>query len=271
MLKREIKNYGEIVFNVRFCLCVACIFLLFQLDTGIPMMFSSYHWSVTAKEWDIISTLLDAIYFGMYIQMINIVSTAGFGLRFCEEWKAGIVPWMVRKCGLKKYARLYVSLATLSGGSIAVVGFILYVISIKMHNVSLLNPELLENLKTTANYGYTLNTHSGIKYIIIMATLYFIVGALASVIAICMSTLITNKYFVMVSPYLIYRIYVEISKIINIPYNQRIDYYLFGRQEIGKSFWQTETIILLILVLIIIAGQFMFRKGLRRKLVYEKY
>ncbi len=271
MWKKGIKNYGQIVFNVRFCLCAICIFLLFQLDTGIPMMFSSYHWSVTAREWDLRSILLNATFFGMYIQMINIVSTAGFGLRFCEEWKAGIVPWMVRKCGIKKYARIYVFLAAFSGGSIAVVGFGLYVISIKLHNVLLLNPVRLEELKMTATYRYTLDSYGGIKYIVIMATLYFLVGALAAVIAMCISTLITNKYFVMVLPYLVYRIYVEFSKIADIPYNQRIDYYLFGRQEIGNSFWQTEIRIIIIFICILIVGQYLFREGLRRKLIYEKY
>ena len=49
------------------------------------------------------------IFWNVY-QMINIVST-GFGLRFMRNEKNCSV--MVRKCG-QKYARLYVSLATLS-------------------------------------------------------------------------------------------------------------------------------------------------------------
>ncbi len=56
MIERENKNYGENCIQCKILFVCCLYFFLFQLDTGIPMMFSSYHWSVTAKEWDIIST-----------------------------------------------------------------------------------------------------------------------------------------------------------------------------------------------------------------------
>lgn len=246
-------KYLSRLFGIRFWTSSFIVFVLFQLDTGMPILFSKYHWQVLSTEWDIASMLNNAIFFGMYIQMICIASTTVFASSFCEEWHSGITPWLLNRYGINKYSIIHILLAAFSGGSVSSMGFVLYLLSCKINNVQILNPIRFGELKMTLSYDYLVGENKEIEYAVVMLLIYFMTGALAAIIAMCISAVKTNRYVVMIAPYLIYRVYVEFSKIISLSNKYRVDYYLFGRNKMGKSYIETIMIILVILISTIVA------------------
>ena len=270
ILKRFIKNYIRIVFGSKLLIGAFGVFILFQLDAGMPLFFTQHHWNVLREHYDFRLIFSNTIYFGMYMHMLTIASATGFGTWFCEEWRSGVVPQLVKKMGLKLYSTFYVILAAISGGSIAVVGFIMYVASIYIH-VPLWNPNALKQNSSIGLFKFTLEDESGMQFIFLFVMLFFVTGALSAIIALCVSTISENKCLVMTSPYLIYRIYVEICKVISVPGNYRVDYYLFGRQELGTNLGEICLVIVLLVAILLVGGQCVFEKGVRRRLVNGKY
>ena len=270
IVKRFIKNYFGTVFGLKLFIGALGVFILFQLDAGMPLFFTEYHWNVLSENYDFKMIFSNTIYFGMYMHMLTMLSAAGFGTRFCEEWRSGVVPHLVKNMDLKHYSTLYIILATVSGGSIAVLGFIMYVLSIVIH-VPLWSRNALKQNSLIGLYEFTLEDESGLQFIVIFVMLFFLVGALSAVIAICISTFSENKYLVMTSPYIIYRCYVELCKAIHIPNNYRVDYYLFGRQELGTHLGEICFIIIGLTAVVIVGGRYVFAKGVRRKLINGKY
>lgn len=265
-----IRNYGKILFRWNFIVGVICVFFVLQLDTELPIFMSSQEWEIMRETSDFMEYICNAIYFGMYLSMVCIIATISFGIQFHEEWKAGVVPQIVKKTGITKYAMLYTWFAIVSGGGIVAVGFIAYAVYMTKY-ILLLNPATLEEKLQFGLYNYTLDDKTGLQYVIVMTLLMFVVGALSAVIALCVSTISANKYLVMFSPYLIYKIYVEICKLSHVSYKYRVDFYLFGRNTLGESLGQMIMIVMIILMIIFIVGGYAFKKGVQRKLIYDKY
>lgn len=270
ILKRFIKNYVRIVFGLKFLLGTLGVFILFQLDAGMPLCFTEDHWNVLKENYDFKLIFSNTVYFGMYMHMLTIASAVGFGTQFCEEWRSGVVPQIVKKMGLNRYSTVYIMFAALSGGSIAVIGFVMYVVSICIH-VPLWNPNASKQNDMIGLFKFTLEDESGLQFIIVFMLLFFITGAMSAIIAQCISTISENKYLVMTSPYLIYRVYVEICKVINVPGRYRVDYYLFGRQELGTNLGEICLVTVLLIAVMIVGGQYIFERGVRRRLINGKY
>lgn len=270
MIKRIFSNYSEVLFGWKVWIASFTVFWLFQLDAGMPISFNNHHWDVLRDSYDFKIVLISCIYFGMYICMMCITATIGFGLQFHKEWKAGVVPQLVSKMGLKKYSTLYVLLAMLSGGLINLTGYGLYAWYMG-RRVLYINTMAVQTEVHDFAYVFSLSDESGIQYVVIMGILYSVVGAVASVIALYISTLTENKYLVMFSPYLIFRSYTELCKVIRIPDNWRIDYYLFGRIDIGDSFSEFIAIIVIVLFMVAVIGQHFFKMGVRGRLINGKY
>lgn len=270
MIKRIFSNYGEVLLGWKVWIASFTVFMLFQLDAGMPISFDEYHWNVLRESYDFKIILISCIYFGMYICMMCITATIGFGLQFHKEWKSGVVPQLVSKMGLKKYSTLYVLLAMLSGGLINLTGYSLYAWYMG-RRVLYINTMAAQTDTHEFAYAFSLSDESGIQYVMIMGILYLVVGAVASVISLYVSTLTENKYLVMFSPYLILRCYTEFCKAIGIPDNLRIDYYLLGRVDIGDSFTEFIVIIVIVLFVVAVIGQHFFKKGVRGRLVNGKY
>lgn len=268
-MRKLIWNYVKIFFGVFFWLGVLGVFMVFLLDANLPIFFDTYTWSVLQESSDAIMTVADIIYFGIYISLVFVFAGLAFGTQFYREWSSGVVPQVVCKWGIKKYTIVYSCMAAMSGGSILAVGFLLY-ISYMANHMSILNPALLEQHKNLEIYVYAMEG-SGLKYIFIMAFLLFVLGAFIAIIFLCLSTVLDNRYVLMLMPYILYKTYVEIVKVLNIPGKFRIDYYLFGRIDIGDSCRDTVVILLCAFFILIIVGQFLFRKGVKRRLHYGKY
>lgn len=270
MLKRTIKKYWNDIFGIRFWVGILLVFLFFQLDANMPIFFDEYRWEVLKKTSDFKTVLTSCVYFGMYIGMVTIAASISFGIQFSEEWKAGVAPHLIRNMGMTRYTLSYSIFATVSGGGIAMMGFLLYAIYMKSHidflNQNAANPTMQEMM-----YAFTLKDKSGVQFVVVMALIMFVFGAVSAVVALCVSTFTDNKYLVVFAPYLVYRGYVELSKIIALPKEWRLDYYLTGRVNIGNNFTEFVLIIIGSLFAIILVGQKLFKKGVRRRLIYGKY
>ena len=270
MLKRIIENYGKSLCGIKCFAGIVLVFFLFQLDTNMPIFFSESRWDILKATSDLKSILTNCIHFGMYMPMSMMIATVGFGTQFCNEWRAGVVPQLVKNIGLKQYAVLYIGMAELSGAIIGGVGFLMYAVFMRLH-ILFVNPSAANIQTHTILYEFTLQDTTGIQFIFVMGLLMTFLGALSSVLALCVSTVSENRYFVMIAPYLVYRIYVELSKILHIGNKYRLDYYLLGRQNIGESIMTFCIIMLVLFLLVLVIGQFVFKQGVRRKLIYGKY
>lgn len=270
MVRRFFNHYGNILFGFRFWAGVLCVFLLFQLDAELPLFFDGHRWSVLRETADFKGILASSLIYGMYMCMLCIAASVGFAMRFHEEWRAGIVPQMVKKMGLRKYTVLYTSLAAVSGGNISAAGFLFYAAYMGTH-VKLLNQDSAGQQTQELFYSFTLRDYTGLQYVAVMALLMFLAGALAAIFAICVSTVSENKYLVIVSPYLLYRVYVEVCKMIKLPGQFRLDFYLFGRRDMGNSMPEFVLIVCFLLTAGVAAGQYQFRRGVRKRLAYGKY
>lgn len=269
MVKKFAKNYGQILLRGSFWFGILGIFILYSIDSDLPMFWSQYEWNVAMENDDVMYYITGFILFGSYKVFMLVFATVGFGLQFSDEWNHGMAPQIIRKWGIKKYACTYTALGALSGGMISSLGMGVYILY--MHSrLQLINKVSLAN-EEGWNYLYAVNDKNGVGYMLIIIGVMFVAGAIASVMALCFSTVTTNKYIVMIFPYLVYRTYVEIAKAVSIPNKMRIDYYLLGRNDIGTSYLSTAVILIVILAAVILTGQFLFRKGIRRKLCYEKY
>lgn len=268
-MRKMIQNYVKIFFGGYFWLGLFGVFSAFLLDANLPIFFDIQTWSVLQESSDIIMTLADIIYFGIYISLVFVFSGLAFGTQFYREWNSGVVPQIVCKWGIKKYTFVYSCLAVMSGGMISSGGFLLYIFYMVYH-MPILNPDLIEQHKDLGIYVYTIEGN-GIKYIVIMAFLLFVLGALTGIVFLCLSTVLDNQYVLMLMPYILYRTYVEIAKLFHVPGKFRVDYFLFGRIDIGNSYGNTIMILLSVFFVLIIIGQFLFRKGVKRKLHYGKY
>lgn len=268
-MRKMMWNYVKIFFGRFFWFGIFGVFMVFLLDANLPMFFDAHTWSVLKENSDVIMTVADIIYFGIYISLIFVFSGLAFGTQFYREWNSGIVPQMVCRWGIKKYTFAYSCLASMSGGIISVGGFLLYIVYMAYH-MPILNPALIEDHKNLGLYVYAMEG-SGMRYVFIMAFLMFVLGAFIGIVVLCLSTVLDNRYVLMLMPYILYRMYVEIAKVLDVPRNYRIDYYLFGRIDIEDSYGGTVIILLGIFGVLIITGQFFFRKGVKRRLHYGKY
>lgn len=268
-MRKVIWNYSKIFWGGYFWLGLIGVFLVFLMDADLPVFFDMQTWSVLQANSDVIMTVADIIYFGIYFSLIFVFSGLAFATQFYREWNSGIVPWMVCKWGIKKYTFTYTCLAALSGGIISSGGFLLYILYMAYH-IPILNPVLLDQHKDLGMYVYAMYG-SGIHYIIIMAFIFFVLGAFIGIISLCLSTVLDNRYVLMLMPYILYRAYVEIVKVLHVPGEFRVDYFLFGRINIGNSFWNTVIILSGVFVAITVTGCFLFRKGVKRRLCYGKY
>lgn len=267
-MRKIIKSYIGILLSPSFIFGILGVCILFLIDSGMPMFQSEYMWNVQRENYDVMYKIIGIIFWGNYMPFLLILSTIGFGLQFCKEWNQGVVPWMVKGWGLKKYSFYYVCMGAVSGGGISALGVIVYILYMNRH-LLLVNSKMVEH--NSYNYIYTLSDNGGVGYMVIIVALMFVTGALAGVIALSFSTITTNKYLIMIIPYIIYNIYVEGAKILGIPNEFRIDYYLFGRNDIGNSYESTLLIMVWLMFFIILVGYILFKKGLRRRLHYEKY
>lgn len=268
-MRGKIWNYIKIFFGGFFWLGILGVFAMYLLDANLPIFFDKYKWSVLQENSDVIMTVADIICFGVYFSMVFVFAGLAFGTQFYREWNSGIVPQMICKWGMKKYTFTYSCLAAISGGIISSGGFLLYIIYMAYH-MPILNPVLVEQHKDLDMYIYAMDGN-GIKYIFIMAFLLFVLGAFIGIMFLCLSTVLDDRYILMLIPYIVYRAYVEIVKLLDVPSKYRIDYYLFGRIDIGDSYRDTVIILTGILLILIFAGQFFFRKGVKRRLHYGKY
>lgn len=270
MVIRIIQKYGKKICDIPFVFGVILVFFLFQIDANMPLFFEDEKWHILKATTDLRSIIISCIFFGMYMGMSSMVASIAFGLEFLEEWKSGVASHIIKNMGLKKYAFVYSVLTTLSGGTMLLIGYLLYVWYMSVH-IELFNIDAVNTDMQSIIYAYTLEDSRGLQFIIIMAMLMFLFGAISALIALCISTLTENKYIVIFSPYLFYRGYIEISKIICLEDKYRLDYYITGRQNIGRNFIEFNFIILFLLIILIIIGQYIFGKGVRRRLINGKY
>lgn len=270
MLKKMIKSYGRILMKYTFWIGAAGIFLIMAIDSEMLLNMSEQRWEQSGQYTDIMMKLEAIFRVGGYFKLILILVTAGFAVWFCTEWNSGVVPQLVRRWGIKKYSLCYTVMAAISGGGMAVMGAVAYILYVGRY-LKVVNYDGPNYNVDSYSYAYAVGDgHHNIALFFVILAL-FITGALAAEITLCFSTLTTNKYIVMIMPYLVFEIYQEIAKSIRLDDRYRIDFYFLGKQNIGNSYISTTAIYIGIITVILLGGYLIFSKGLRRKLHYEKY
>ena len=101
-MRKVIWNYSKIFWGGYFWLGLIGVFLVFLMDADLPVFFDMQTWSVLQANSDVIMTVADIIYFGIYFSLIFVFSGLAFATQFYREWNSGIVPWMVCKWGIKR-------------------------------------------------------------------------------------------------------------------------------------------------------------------------
>lgn len=217
---------GKRAFNKGFFLAIFCICLVFFLDVDIGaknILLNKY--SPNNYEGAILYIQYILLY-GVNFHLFLMFVTMGYTVSIPMDWKTGIVPYIVKGVGIKKYAFIQVGAASLSGGLAAVGGFGLFYLWLRsklpLVPKGFAEIPMYDVLREMPYYGE--GTLKDIRvFLLAFFLLLFLSGAAFSALAAGVSLYLGSRYLVFVFPYLIFRGYIELAKILHIPNDLRLD------------------------------------------------
>lgn len=221
-LKLTVKR----AFGMRFVLSLFLVCLCFFLDTEVSardVLLGIY----PAEDYEGIALYVEGILmYGMNYKLFLVFMTMGFAATLPLDWKAGIVPRLVKDLELRKYAHMHVGISALSGGLSVVGGFTLYLLWMKTKY-----PLLPAGFQTNGAYEFLegmpyysgLTQHDARMFVFFLMMIFFLSGVTWTALAAGVSIYFKSSYLVLVFPYLLSRSYIEIAKAFQFPNEIRID------------------------------------------------
>lgn len=123
---------------------------------------------------------------------------------FCNDWNSKYIRSVVARMGTRRYALCKIISCALSSGTAMVLGIILFTLPLTLRIPLVDTSSRLANYQqfiTTLGGGFLLNGHF-IMYFIVYIYLAFLAAAFWSVLGLCVSAYIPNKFVALFTPFI---------------------------------------------------------------------
>ncbi|WOC33098.1 MULTISPECIES: hypothetical protein [Caproicibacterium] len=144
----------------------------------------------------------------IFIDIMLVFSTAAYGVSFCEDWDNRNIRNLFVRAGAKKYAASKVASCFLASFTVLFIGKLLLVLSQLAVSPVLFNPDVFDGMQSPAGsvdaLAYTGNFGG---WVLVNLVRFALEGTVFSVLALAVSTVLTNKFVVLVVPLIVRMLY----------------------------------------------------------------
>ncbi len=223
----------------------------------------------------------DAMYDSAYVLLLFRYATEASGFNsilflfcvlpyttsFCSDWNSKFIRQVVGRAGIHKYALSKVISCAISAGAAATLGILFFLLSCAI-KFPLVSPSgnTYENFVTTTLGGELLQSGHYAAYFAIYIYLVCLAGAFWSVVGLCSSAYITNKFVALFTPFI--GIYVLSYATYKLPVWLRLNKVTWGEYEIGGVFTSLLYATSFVALLLAAVG-FLFFKTAEKRLANE--
>lgn len=164
-----------------------------------------------------------------------IFATLPYATSFCTDWNNQFIRSTVIRTNIKSYGISKVFASALAGGSAVALGEILFILLLRLY-LPLVNREspMFENAVSDSAYGSLLSEGNFTAYFAAKILINFFAAAFFAVLALGISTYLTNIFVTFASPILSYYFFIKLTSIIGLPDWFNLKHVLFGTFPIGK-------------------------------------
>lgn len=143
-----------------------------------------------------------------FLHAMLIVSTAVYGMSFCEDWDNRNIRNVYIRAGARRYAASKVLSCALSATAALFVGKLIFVLAQLPLVPALLQPETFAGAESPAGSMDMLAYHGNVILWLFLNLLRFALeGAGFAVLSLAVSTVLTNKFIVLMAPIFMYFTY----------------------------------------------------------------
>lgn len=217
--------------GIRFFCSVILVTLAFFLDTE-PSVRSVLLGTYLPQDYQGIAYYLaTTLRFGVNYKLYLVFMTIGYAVDFPFDWKYKAVPAVVGRLGIKQYSAVQIGTAALSGGLASGGGFMIYLFLLRTKLPVIATGEGMEEMHS---FLIGMPYHMGISpqdirvYLVCITVILFLSGVAGTAIAMSISVYVNNAYIVMIFPFLLLRVYIELAKVFQVPGEFRVDLWFNG-------------------------------------------
>lgn len=209
---------GILIVAIAFCIC---------LDTWNQLPFL---WMGDRNSMAVYYYIFNSLTFGgQYVPyLVPMLSVTAYTTSYYKESSTGMDAFIIGRLGSrKKYAVSKLVTASISGGIISVIGFLLFILA-----ANRFQPLYHSDFDVEASgfpYFKFLSTGNGVGYFIIIFYLIFLNSILWNTIALVCSAYFNNAYVTISSPLLLSYFLKRIYTYLQIPDELRLDFWLSAR------------------------------------------
>lgn len=194
-----------------------------------------------------------------------IFATLPYATSFCTDWSNQFIRLSIIRTNIKSYGASKVLTSALAGGSAVALGEVLFILSLRL-NLPLVNTQspMFENAVAEPVYGILLSGGYFTAYFAAKILISFFAAAFFAVLALSISTYLTNVFVTFASPILSYYFLIKFFSNIGLPEWFNLQTILFGYFAVGKPFFSLLYSIFFVTLLCILMGILIVRQIQRR-------
>ncbi|MFT3984356.1 MAG: hypothetical protein QM697_10645 [Lachnospiraceae bacterium] len=182
--------------------------------------------------------------------LFAMIAALPFAAQYATERQSGMTPYLISRTGRREYCFSKMIISALSGGLALFVGSLIFIVILSTRLQLIITSDLVEH--QWIPYYELLISGGGIPYFAIVLFLMFLTGMLWGALACGISAFVTDTYVVIASSFLLCFLQIQISRLLRLPNNARLEMLLYGRGQWGNA--GVSLLFLGILILLIIAG-----------------
>lgn len=195
--------------------------------------------------------------------LLPIVTAVPYAASYSQEFRHHLLIYQIVRCHKRVYFRNKILVTALSGGLTASLGGLLFMAMLAV-KIPLTTPMNLFEMQDFP-YAEALASHGGLPYMVIVVYLLFLSGALWSSAGLCISAYLPNPYLAICSPMMFQFFLVELSRLLHLENNQRLDMLLCARGSIISDTFTLPFVTIAVCLLVMGFG-IVFTKRCERRL-----
>lgn len=248
-LKADAKRAFKLPFLYAVLLVIVC-FVLDNYDDLVTALFISP--DIAKNVTSVFYFYFNAVAFGGVFTryLFAMIAALPFAVQYVTERKSGMTLYLISRTGRGEYCLSKMIISALSGGLALFIGSLIFIfiLSIRLH---LVVPSDLIEYKWIPYYTL-LASGGGVPYFAAALFLMFLTGVLWGGLACCTSAFAADTYVVIASPFMLCFMQMQISRLLCLPNNARLEMLICGRGQWGSNV--TSLLLLGALIILIIAG-----------------
>lgn len=250
---RTLKADAKIALRLPFLLSVLAVIAGFVFDNYVALVTALF------VNRDIVHTAPSVFYFyfnavafgGVFTRyLFAMIAALPFAAQYSIERQSGITPYLITRTGRWEYCFSKMLISALSGGLALFIGSLIFIVILSTRLQLVGHSDLVEH--QWIPYYELLTSGNGIPYFAAALFLMFLTGVLWSALACGISAFVTDPYVVIASPFLVCFLQMQISRLLRLPSNARLEMLMCGRGHWGSS--GTSLLLLGALIVLIIMG-----------------